>query len=52
MTAPVDVVVQSPPVTLRNVTLTAQLAKDAEGVMRAIRLARGRQRAHRHDAER
>lgn len=34
VTAPVDVVVQSPPVTLRNVTLTAQLGKDAEGVLR------------------
>jgi hypothetical protein len=34
VTAPVDVVVQSPPVTLRNVTLTAQLKRDAESVLR------------------
>lgn len=33
-TAPTDVVVQSPPVTLRNVTLTAQFAKDGDGVLR------------------
>ncbi len=34
VTAPVDVVVQSPPVTLRNVTLTAQLAKDPTNALR------------------
>jgi len=34
VTAPVDVVVQQPPVTLRNVTLTAEFSKDAAGVLR------------------
>lgn len=34
VTAPTDVVVQSPPVTLRNVTLGASFAKDAMGVLR------------------
>jgi hypothetical protein len=33
-TAPTDVMVQSPAVTLRNVTLTAQFAKDKDGVLR------------------
>ncbi|MDC3962829.1 Ig-like domain-containing protein [Polyangium jinanense] len=33
-TAPTDVVVQIPPVTLRNVTLTAEFAPDANGVLR------------------
>ncbi|MDI3288033.1 Ig-like domain-containing protein [Polyangium sp. 15x6] len=33
-TAPTDVVVQVPPVTLRNVTLTAEFAPDANGVLR------------------
>ncbi len=33
-TAPTDVVVQIPPVTLRNVTLTAEFAPDASGVLR------------------
>ncbi|UQA55962.1 hypothetical protein [Polyangium aurulentum] len=34
VSAPVDVVVQVPPVTLRNAQLTAQFAPDAEGVLR------------------
>jgi hypothetical protein len=34
VTAPTDVVVQSPPVTLRNVTLGASFMKDAAGVLR------------------
>jgi len=33
-TAPTDVVVTSPPVTLRNVTLTAEFSPDANGVLR------------------
>ena len=33
-TAPTDIVVQIPPVTLRNVTLTAEFAPDAKGVLR------------------
>ncbi|MRG91001.1 Ig-like domain-containing protein [Polyangium spumosum] len=33
-TAPTDVVVQVPPVTLRNVTLTAEFAPDANGILR------------------
>jgi hypothetical protein len=34
VSAPVDVIVQLPPVTLRNARLTAQFAPDAEGVLR------------------
>jgi hypothetical protein len=34
VTAPVDVIVQIPPVTLRNAALTAELSPDAEGVLR------------------
>ncbi|MDI1475728.1 hypothetical protein [Polyangium sp. y55x31] len=33
-TAPTDVIVQIPPVTLRNVTLTAEFAPDASGALR------------------